>query len=147
MIVFYTRLAFYTSLLIISLFNFSTRVIAQTTLADTDQPPLDIESHLFESRDFSVTRGDGGEVRLNWQTKFEKRESYVEIERSFDQKDYQTIAIMFGPENLEDGGSKYEFRDKGLQTKAPVFYRLRLITDEHHYQYSKVAIVPSTNLN
>ncbi len=147
MIVFYTRRAFYTYCIFFFQFCFSKETVAQAPAHSIYSSGAEIQNNsgaqLFVSKNFQAVIGENQDTRLFWQTKNEKSTSYVEIERSLDNSDFQTIAIMFGPEDLQNEENNYEYRDKDVKRNKTnvVYYRLRLITDDGNYQYSSVKTV------
>jgi Secretion system C-terminal sorting domain len=79
-------------------------------------------------------------VQINWVTEMEVNNKQFEIQRSFDGKDFQTVAIAF---SLEGSGTKaYKLTDKipeGSPSKA--YYRIKQIDIDDKYSISKIITI------
>ena len=82
-------------------------------------------------------------VNIEWVTENEVNNDHFEIERSFDQKDFTTIALVFGQEGNTSASSKYRFIDKenNLNSHKIVYYRLKQIDIDGQVTYSAVKLV------
>jgi len=79
-------------------------------------------------------------VQINWVTELEINNKQFEIQRSFDGKDFQTVAIAF---SLEGSGTKaYKLTDK-LPASSPskVYYRIKQIDIDDKYSISKIITI------
>lgn len=86
---------------------------------------------------------DNTTANITWITESETNNDHFEIERSFDQRDFKTIALIFGAEGNVSTTSKYSFRDnaKGLSRHAVVYYRLKQIDFDGKVTCSVVKMV------
>jgi hypothetical protein len=76
-------------------------------------------------------------VQINWVTELEVNNKQFEIQRSFDGKDFQTVAIAF---SLEGSGTKaYKITDKiPAGSPSKVYYRIKQIDIDDKYSISKI---------
>ena len=80
-------------------------------------------------------------VWLAWATKQEDNLSYYGIERSFDNKEFQQVALLFPAEDLSNGNN-YSYKDPVNNIKAPViYYRLKMVDKDGKYKYSETRTV------
>ncbi|MEP6584146.1 MAG: T9SS type A sorting domain-containing protein [Ginsengibacter sp.] len=93
-------------------------------------------------RSFEAYALNSSSVNISWATESETNNDHFEIERSFDQKDFSTAALIFGPE-ANTGLNKYSFVDKvkGLSDHKVVYYRLKQIDIDGQVTYSAVKMV------
>jgi len=76
-------------------------------------------------------------VQINWVTELEINNKQFEIQRSFNGKEFQTVAIAF---SLEGTGTKaYKLTDKIPEgSPAKVYYRIKQIDMDDKYSISKI---------
>jgi hypothetical protein len=80
-------------------------------------------------------------VWLAWSTKQEDNISYYGIERSFDNKEFEQVALLFPAEDLSKGNN-YSYRDPVNNIKATViYYRLKMVNKDGKYKYSETRTV------
>ena len=83
-------------------------------------------------------------VKLIWNTEEESAGTKYELERSFDGKNFATIALFFGMENVNGKGS-YTYTDAvGKSGKSVIYYRLKILEAEK-YSYSDLRTVRINN--
>lgn len=82
-------------------------------------------------------------ANITWVTENEVNNDHFEIERSFDQKSFSTIALVFGEEGNTSASRKYSFMDKAkdLSSHKIVYYRLKQIDIDGQVTYSAVKLV------
>jgi hypothetical protein len=86
-------------------------------------------------------------VWLSWAAKQEDNLNYYGIERSFDNKEFEQIALLFPAEDLSNGNS-YSYKDPVNNIKAPViYYRLKMVDKDGKYQYSETRTVRMSGAN
>lgn len=94
---------------------------------------------------FTFEVSDEGSVVVNiqWDKAFEVANSDMEIERSFDQVEYKTVALVFAPDADYTGLSNYTFKDKSkeLAGKPRAWYRIRQIDSKGNVTYTDVKLV------
>jgi hypothetical protein len=86
---------------------------------------------------FSGRAIDKSSVLINWVTELEVNNKQFEIQRSFDGKEFQTVAIAF---SLEGSGTKaYKITDK-IPSGSPskVYYRIKQIDIDDKFSISKI---------
>jgi hypothetical protein len=80
-------------------------------------------------------------VWLAWSTKQEDNLNYYGIERSFDNKEFEQIALLFPVEDLSTGNN-YSYKDPVNNIKATViYYRLKMVDKDGKYKYSETRTV------
>ncbi|MDP4285689.1 MAG: T9SS type A sorting domain-containing protein [Bacteroidota bacterium] len=80
--------------------------------------------------------------QLSWTATVEINVSSYVIERSSDGQNFSSIGTVAA----KNGGSNYEFTDATAIDIARIYYRLRMIDNDGHYQYSAiVSIINSGN--
>ncbi len=82
-------------------------------------------------------------ANISWLTENETNNDHFEIERSFDQKNFNTVALIFAPEENTSGSNKYSYNDKtkDLNSHQVVYYRLKQIDIDGQITYSAVKVV------
>ncbi len=82
-------------------------------------------------------------ANISWLTENETNNDHFEIERSFDQKNFKTVALIFAPEENTSGSNKYSYNDKtkDLNSHQVVYYRLKQIDIDGQITYSAVKVV------
>ncbi|HEV8081714.1 MAG TPA: T9SS type A sorting domain-containing protein [Chitinophagaceae bacterium] len=88
-------------------------------------------------------------ANISWLTENETNNDHFEIERSFDQKNFSTVALIFAPEENTSGSNKYSYNDKtkDLNSHQVVYYRLKQIDIDGQITYSAVKIVRFNSAN
>ena len=83
-------------------------------------------------------------VILDWNTVSEFRNSYFEVERSSNMKDYKTVALVLDGFNTEGSGKKYAFKEDVSVVKngRVAYYRLKQFDEYGNVSYSEVVKVP-----
>src|SRR5690606_15500173 len=72
------------------------------------------------------------DVKLSWSTEEESAGTKYELEKSFDGKNFTTIALFFGMENANRKGS-YNYTDAIAQSgKSVIYYRLKIVEAEKY---------------
>lgn len=82
-------------------------------------------------------------ANITWTTESETDNDHFEVERSFDQKDFKTIALVFGAEGNVLTTSKYSFADnaKDISSHKAVYYRLKQFDLDGKVTYSDIKLV------
>ncbi|MEO8110161.1 MAG: T9SS type A sorting domain-containing protein [Ginsengibacter sp.] len=82
-------------------------------------------------------------ANITWTTESETNNDHFEVERSFDQKDFKTIGLVFGAEGNVSTLSDYSFQDKSknLSIHKVVYYRLKQIDFDGKVIYSVTKMV------
>lgn len=82
-------------------------------------------------------------VFINWVTAEERNNSHFEVERSTDQKEFTTVAMVLDGFAAKGTGKTYKFKeDAGDISKGKtVYYRLKQIDTDNKVHYSKVMAV------
>ncbi len=82
-------------------------------------------------------------ANITWTTENETNNDHFEVERSFDQKDFKTIGLVFGAEGKATTTNKYSFNDKakGISSHEIVYYRLKQIDFDGNVTYTEVKMV------
>ena len=91
---------------------------------------------------FDVTLTNN-KVNLFWITDAETGNDHFEVERSFDQTDFSTVAIILGAESGNANSSQYSFRDgtQELLNHTIIYYRLKKVGADEKFTYSVVKMV------
>lgn len=82
-------------------------------------------------------------VFTNWITEQETNFSHFELERSFNNKDFSTVAVILGAKSSNGTSNIYEYSDKSPElTSAKVaYYRLKQIDKDGAITYSEIRMV------
>lgn len=64
-------------------------------------------------------------IMIDWATDNKVATNYFEIQRSFDGKNFKTIALVLGPDPKQTSCDCYESFDKLSTNKQKYFYRLK----------------------
>jgi hypothetical protein len=80
-----------------------------------------------------------GIVGLSWRTEYEETLKQFEVQFSRDGKNYQSAGIVTATNAVN--GSSYTFEHK-ISYASEAFYRLKIIDQTDHFQYSDPIIVP-----
>lgn len=96
-------------------------------------------------RSFDVTASKN-EVNLYWITDMEKMNDHFEIERSFDQKDFNTISLITASTALVGEAKQYNYKDAAaeLSQHTVVYYRLKQVDADGKFTYSAIKMVRIT---
>lgn len=94
-------------------------------------------------RSFDAYAINTGAVNVSWITENETNNDHFEIEKSFDQTNFKTVALIFGQEDNTTGVNNYSFNDKAndLRGRQVVYYRLKQIDLDGKFTYSIVKMV------
>jgi hypothetical protein len=86
-------------------------------------------------------------VWLSWSSNQEQNVNYYSIERSYDNRNFEQIALLFPAEDVS-GVNSYSYKDR-IQNKAAVviYYRLKLVDKEGKFKYSPIKFVRPQNMN
>jgi hypothetical protein len=90
---------------------------------------------------FDATVADKS-VLLKWITEEEINNNYFEVERSFDGRNFSTIALVL--DGFENGTKKsYQFKDNAaeLQSKSVIYYRLKQVDKDGKTTYTNILVV------
>lgn len=80
-------------------------------------------------------------VWLTWSSNQEQNVNYYSIERSYDNQNFEQIALLFPAEDLTSVNS-YTYKDPVKNTNAVViYYRLKMVDKEGKYKYSPIKFV------
>lgn len=82
---------------------------------------------------------DNNKVSLQWIIGDNETASQFEVERSFNGKDFNMAALIFGTE--KNGNEQYQYAEN--MTASKVFYRLRMMDNAGEITYSKILIFQS----
>jgi hypothetical protein len=84
-------------------------------------------------------------VQLAWNAHQEKALNYYSIERSYDNKEFNQVAIFF-PEEDPSIATNYSYKDPFKSTTTPViYYRLRMVDKDGKYKLSETTMVRTRN--
>jgi hypothetical protein len=84
-------------------------------------------------------------VILDWNTASEHSNGYFEVERSTNQTDFKTIALVLDGFAAEEGtGKKYAFKEDASKVRNGhvVYYRLKQFDEHGNVSYSAIVKVP-----
>ena len=96
--------------------------------------------------DFFGTLVSNNTIQTNWVTELEVKNKQFELQRSFDGRDFQTVAIAY---SLEESGKKaYKLTDK-LPATSPskVYYRIKQVDLDNKYSISKIITISIEEIN
>lgn len=92
---------------------------------------------------FGATAKSNHTVFTNWITEQETNFSHFELERSFNNKDFSTTAVILGAKSSNGTRNNYEYTDKSteLSTAKVAYYRLKQIDKDGAITYSEIRMV------
>ena len=94
--------------------------------------------------DFNAELINSDQIKLDWSTASEINNSRFEIERTFDNKNWETIGNVKGNGNT-NSISNYQFIDNALTTinqqSSTIYYRLKQVDFDGKFEYSKTVSV------
>lgn len=79
-------------------------------------------------------------VNLQWATELEINHSHFEVERSFDNRQFQTAGIVLDALTRQGSTANYAFRDQhaAFNQNSVVYYRLKQVDNDGKINYSQV---------
>lgn len=82
-------------------------------------------------------------VFINWVTAEERNNSHFEVERSTDNKDFATVAMVLDGFAAKGTGKTYKFKEDAgdVRKGKTVYYRIKQIDTNNQVHYSKVMAV------
>lgn len=88
-------------------------------------------------------------VNLNWSTSMEISNDHFEVERSFDEVNFSTIAFVLGAQEESKGVNQYSFTDKDsrIANHNIIYYRLKQVDINGNFTYSIVKTVRIGNVS
>ena len=86
---------------------------------------------------FQGNMNSNNKVTLNWTVADNETANRFEVERSFNGRDFATVAVVFASEKM--GTEKYIYYETTTGTDK-VMYRLKMIDKNHDVNYSKILI-------
>jgi hypothetical protein len=92
---------------------------------------------------FNAYAVNNNTVNLSWVTQNETNNDRFEVERSFDELDFQTVGIIFSAEDNSNTSNSYNFNDKlsDLNGHEVAYYRLKQDDIDGNYTYSAIKVV------
>lgn len=86
-------------------------------------------------------------VSLVWSNSQDRNMSHYSIERSYDNKKFEQVALLFTAEDQSVTGS-YSYKDPVKNTTAAViYYRLKMVDKDGKFKYSSITSVRRENGN
>ncbi len=84
--------------------------------------------------------GKDHKATANWTTESESNHDHFELERSFDNSNFKTIAYILGPQKINGETRYYEYNDKSaeLADKSTAYYRLKQVDVDGKATYSAI---------
>jgi len=93
-----------------------------------------------------TTQRVNDKVLLAWNAQQETALNYYSIERSYDNKEFNQVAIFF-PNEDPSAAANYSYKDPCRKTITPViYYRLRMIDKDGKYKFSETAMIKTSNI-
>jgi len=86
---------------------------------------------------FQGNMNKNNKVTLNWTVADNETANNFEIERSFNGRDFTTVAVVFASEKM--GTENYTYYET-INSNDKVMYRLRMIDKNHEADYSRILI-------
>lgn len=93
-------------------------------------------------RSFTAVAGANA-VNLNWSFDAEVLDREFEVQRSYDQSDFSTVAFVLGSDPSHTNSGNYSFKDESadFSNNPVVYYRLKLLESDGGYSYSSIKMV------
>jgi len=89
---------------------------------------------------FLVGRTAGTSVALSWKTELEMTAVSFEVQRSFDNSSFKTIATLPGTGN-NASNQAYSYIDNSNNSKTMSFYRIKIVKQSGEVSYSNIKTV------
>lgn len=90
---------------------------------------------------FDAERGGKNAINVTWKTEQELNSSRYEIERSFNNIDFETVGVVASKNSNTSIAQYYSFTDHSNTVNETSYYRLKMIDLDNSFQYSAVKAV------
>jgi hypothetical protein len=90
---------------------------------------------------FNAERGGKNAVNITWKTEQELNSSRYEIQRSFNNIDFETVGVVATKNSNTSIAQYYSFTDNSNNLNQSSFYRLKMIDLDNSFDYSAVKAV------
>jgi hypothetical protein len=92
---------------------------------------------------------DKNKVYLYWTAAELPPSVHFEVERSFDQKNFSTVALVLGPQSSLNNSDQYSYTDNidPLINGNAIYYRLKLVDLDGSVSYSSIKLVQPGSMN
>jgi hypothetical protein len=92
---------------------------------------------------FDAALNTNNTVILNWITTQEINNNHFEIEQSFDNSNFKTLALVLDGMDVSGSEKSYQYKDNSasLEDNSVVYYRLKQVDNNGNSTYSKVVAV------
>lgn len=96
---------------------------------------------------FAAVIVDNRSINLDWMTKSEQSNLHFEVERSFDNSNFKTVAIVLDGFSTDTDQKAYKFKENKAELKGntAAYYRLKQIESNGEVKFSKTIIVSFTS--
>ncbi|MDE3182644.1 MAG: T9SS type A sorting domain-containing protein [Bacteroidota bacterium] len=95
---------------------------------------------------FNAERGGKNAVNITWKTEQELNSSRYEIQRSFNNIDFETVGVVYSKNSNTSIAQYYSFTDNSNNLNSTSFYRLKMIDLDNSFTYSYVKAVTGSSL-
>jgi len=95
---------------------------------------------------FNADLGGKNAVNVNWKTEQELNSSRYEIQRSFNNIDFETVGVIASKSSNSSIAQYYSFTDNSNNLNSTSFYRLKMIDLDNSFTYSYVKAVQGSSL-
>lgn len=115
-----------------------TPVTGKANLSITTEPAGNV---VYQSIVVTITAKS---IILDWNTASEVSSGYFEVERSANNKDFKTVALVLDGFSTEGTGKKYAFKEDVSVAKngRVAYYRLKQFDEYGNVSYSDIVRVP-----
>lgn len=90
---------------------------------------------------FNAERGGKNAVNITWKTEQELNSSKYEIQRSFNNIDFETVGVVATHNSNTSIAQYYSFTDNSNTANESSYYRLKMIDLDNSFAYSGVKVV------
>lgn len=90
--------------------------------------------------DFNVVMSQN-KVNIQWSTDKETPANYFEVEKSYDGKNFKTVALVLGADPAKTDCDCYGYFDKTSKSIKKFYYRLKHIDSEGVVEFSDVRML------
>lgn len=95
---------------------------------------------------FNAERREKNDVEVTWKTEQELNSSRYEIQRSFNNIDFETAGVVASKYSNTSIAQYYSFTDNSNNISQTSFYRLKMIDLDNSFTYSAVEVVKGRGL-
>ena len=103
-----------------------------------------VQQSTIHIMDFKVVKNEN-RINVNWSTDNATPTNYFELQKSFDGRNFKTVAFILGPDPSKKGCDCYGCYDNITVDKKEFFYRLKHVSTNGEVEFSETKMLASSN--